>query len=124
MLDSLSGNSVKIVQCLSCTTEHVSHQANLVQKRGESLTPLNTRISTITHVGSRNVRAGSLWVSIAWYCDSAILGLTRTTSRDTVLRKAEGNAPEVVRQVEVIMLGTELRVRRIRSNTSTPETSA
>src|SRR5207245_3111061 len=127
MLYTLSRNSTEIVQCLSSTAEYVSHQTLLVQKSGETLTPLNARIRAVISVGRRNIGAGSGRIRIAWYCDNCTtleVWLTRTTSCDAVLSKAEGDTPEVVRKIDVIMLEAELRVWRIRSNTSTPEASA
>jgi hypothetical protein len=47
--------------------------------------------------------------------------LTRTTGCDAVLCEAEGDTPEVVREIDVVMLEAELTVRRVRSNTGTPE---
>jgi hypothetical protein len=73
----------------------------LVEKRCETLPPLNPRISTITSMGSRNVRARSGRIRIPWNGDSSILGLTRgsfTGGRsDIILAEAEGDTPEVVR---------------------------
>src|SRR2546427_1249624 len=123
MLYTLSRNSTEIVQWLSGTTEHVSHQTLLVQKRGETLTPMNTRIGTITSVRSRNIRTGSRCIGISWHCDSSIPGLTCTTRCNAVLSEAEGDTPEVVGKVDVVMLEAKLTVRRVWSNTSTPEVS-
>ena len=108
MLYALSRNSAEIVQGLSDTAEHVSHQTLLVQKLGETLTPLNARIGAVIRVGSRNVGAGSSCVGIAWYRDSTIPGLTRATRCNAVLSKTEGNTPEVVGKVDVIVLEAEL----------------
>src|SRR2546428_1428312 len=127
MVYTLSRNSTEIVQCLSSTAEYVSHQTLLVQKSGETLTPLNARIRAVISVGRRNIGADSGRIRIAWYLDNCTtleVWLTSTTSCDAVLSEAEGDTPEVVGKVDVVMLKTELRVRRIRSNTSTPEASA
>src|SRR5438132_9322088 len=127
MLYTLSRNSAEIVQRLGGSTEHVSHQTLLVQKSGETLTPLNARIRAVISVGRRNIGAGSGRKRIAWYCDNCTtleVWLTRTTSCDAVLSEAEGDTPEGFGKVDVIVLEAELGVRRIRSNTSTPEASA
>src|SRR5438128_5686918 len=127
MLYTLSRNSTEIVQCLSCTTEDVRHQTLLVQKSRENLTPLHASIRAVISVGCRNIGASSGRIWIAWYCDNCTtleVWLTRTTSCDAVLSKAEGDTPEVVREVDVVVLEAELTVRRVWSNTSTPEIRA
>src|SRR2546428_11501823 len=126
MLYTLSRNSTEIVQCLSSTAEYVSHQTLLVQKSGETLTPLNPRESTVTNVtsGDGNVGAGSSRIGITWYSDSAIPRQTGTTRDNVVLGEAESDTPEVVSQVDVVMLEAKLTVRRVWSNTSTPEIRA
>src|SRR5207245_4928772 len=98
-----------------------------VQKSGETRTPLNARIRAVISVGRRNIGADSGRIRIAWYLDNCTtleVWLTSTTSCDAVLSEAEGDTPEVVGKVDVVVLEAELRVRRIRSNTSTPEASA
>src|SRR2546428_8561664 len=127
MLYTLSRNSTEIVQCLSSTAEYVSHQTLLVQKSGETLTPLNARIRAVISVGRRNIGADSGRIRIAWYLDNCTtleVWFTSTTSCDAVLSKAEGDTPEVVSQVDVVMLEAKLTVRRVWSNTSTPEIRA
>jgi hypothetical protein len=139
VLDRLSRNIANVVNGLGCTTEDGVNQSMtgcakglsvltaLVEKRGETLTPLNPRIGTITRVDTRNVGAGSGRKRIAWYRDKSTtlqVWLTSTTSCDAVLCEAEGDTPEVVGKVDVVVLEAELTVRRVRSNTGTPESSA
>src|SRR5207245_7682139 len=126
MLYTLSRNSTEIVQCLSCTAEDVSHQTLLVQKSGETLTPLNTRESTVTNVtsGDRNVGAGSSRIGITWYSDSAMRRQTGTARDNVVLGEAEGDTPEVVGKVDVVVLEAELRVGWVRSDSGAPEVGA
>src|SRR5438132_2688228 len=127
MLYTLSRNSAEIVQRLGGSTEHVSHQTLLVQKSGETLTPLNARIRAVISVRRRNIGASSGRIWIAWYRDNCTIlevWLTSTTSCDAVLSKAEGDTPEVVGKVDVIVLEAKLTVRRVWSNTSTPEIRA
>src|SRR5438445_186632 len=120
----LSWDLANVIYGCRRPTEDVSNQTLLVQKRGETLTPLSPRKGTITRVGSRNIRARSRWERIAWYRDSAIPGLTCTTRCNAVLRETESYSPEIVSQINVIELEAERAVRRIRSDTSTPEASA
>src|SRR2546428_11313996 len=100
---------------------------NLLYKALETHTPQKHRIGTISLVRGRNIGAESVRIRIAWYCDNCTtleVWLTRATSRNAILCEAEGDAPEVVGKVDVVVLEAELRVRRIWSDTSTPEASA
>jgi hypothetical protein len=122
----LSWDLAKVIYGRRSFTEDVSDQTLLVQKGSETLTPLSTRKGTVVKVasGGRNVWTGSGRIGIAWYRDTAIPGLTRTTRCNAVLRETESYSPEVVSQVNVIELEAERAVRGIRSNTSTEEVSA